>query len=297
MRASSTPVESTSSNSPSPWGGPSWNWSSFDIGAGNRIEEWPRRISELVNLSYRDEDRCPHTIGSCTKTLPHDGLGEVDPAAFCRAGRRGANPKAVGLRNESHGRYREAEEPQMSRIIRFTGVTLALAFVSIAAVQQGAPPPPTSPANGYDVHVTAPHVVDGVPMGPYHHYCKVLNADPVIQCLVFASTAPDARLEQIEYVIAKSITRTGAVSLKDWNRNWHDHRQEISTGRAQVHGLPPEQAKQVADLMATADGIIFHLWSHDEKVPGGKVSIAQSVGHLHLSSEAFQAGAKEALPK
>ena len=186
----------------------------------------------------------------------------------------------------------------MSRIIRFTGVTLALAFVSIAAVQQGAPPPPTSPANGYDVHVTAPHVVDGVPMGPYHHYCKVLNADPVIQCLVFASTAPDARLEQIEYVIAKSITRTGAVSLKDWNRNWHDHRQEISTGRAQVHGLPPEQAKQVADLMATADGIIFHLWSHDEKVPGGKVSIAQSVGHLHLSSEAFQAGAKEApLPK
>ena len=174
----------------------------------------------------------------------------------------------------------------MSRIIRFTGVTLALAFVSIAAVQQGAPPPPTSPANGYDVHVTAPHVVDGVPMGPYHHYCKVLNADPVIQCLVFASTAPDARLEQIEYVIAKSITRTGAVSLKDWNRNWHDHRQEISTGRAQVHGLPPEQAKQVADLMATTDGIIFHLWSHDEKVPGGKVSIAQSVGHLHLSSEA-----------
>ena len=186
----------------------------------------------------------------------------------------------------------------MSRIIRFTGVALALGFVSIAAVQQGTPPPPASPANGYDVHVTAPHVVDGVPMGPYHHYCKVLSADPLIQCLVFASTTPDARLEQIEYVIAKSITRTGAVSLKDWNRNWHDNRQEISTGRAQVHGLPPEQAKQVADLMATTDGIIFHLWSHDEKVPGGKVSIAQSVGHLHLTSEAFQAGAKEApLPK
>jgi len=197
----------------------------------------------------------------------------------------------VVRRHEGHG-------VAMSRIIRFTGGTLALGFVSIAAVQQGAPPPPTSPANGYDVHVTAPHVVDGVPKGPYHHYCKVLNADPVMQCLVFASTAPDARLEQIEYVIAKSITRTGAVSLKDWNRNWHDHRQEVSTGRVQVHGLPPEQARQVADLMATTDGIIFHLWSHDERVPGGKVSIAQSVGHLHLSSEEFQAGAKEVpLPK
>ena len=71
-----------SSDSLSPWGGPSWNWSSFDIGAGNRIEEWPRRISEPVNLSYRDEDRYPQRIGSSTKTLPHNGLGEVDSAAF-----------------------------------------------------------------------------------------------------------------------------------------------------------------------------------------------------------------------
>ena len=297
MRASSTPVESTSSNSPSPWGGPSWNWSSFDIGAGNRIEEWPRRISELVNLSYRDEDRCPHTIGSCTKTLPHDGLGEVDPAAFCRAGRRGANPKAVGLRNESHGRYREAEEPQMSRIIRFTGVTLALAFVSIAAVQQGAPPPPTSPANGYDVHVTAPHVVDGVPMGPYHHYCKVLNADPVIQCLVFASTAPDARLEQIEYVIAKSITRTGRGVVEGLEPKLA----RSPAGNQHGPGAGARAAARTGEAGGRSDGDSrrhhLHLWSHDEKVPGGKVSIAQSVGHLHLSSEAFQAGAKEALPK
>ena len=184
----------------------------------------------------------------------------------------------------------------MLGIVRYTGVTVALAFVSIAAVQQSATTP-KSPGAGFDIHVTAPHVVDGVPMGPYHHYCKLLSAEPVMQCLVYASTAPDARLEQVEYVIAKSITRTGAVSLKEWNRNWHDHRQEISTGRVQVHGLPSDRAKEVTDLMSTTDGIIFHLWSHDEKVPGGKVSIAQSVGHLHLSSEEFESGAREAALK
>jgi len=48
---------------------------------------------------------------------------------------------------------------------------------------------------------------------------------------------------------------------------WHDHEQEIATGRAQVHDLPPDKAKEVADLVATTDGIIFHLWSHDDKVP------------------------------
>ncbi len=28
-----------------------------------------------------------------------------------------------------------------------------------------------SPAEGYMVHVLAPHLVEGKQMGPYHHYC------------------------------------------------------------------------------------------------------------------------------
>lgn len=147
-----------------------------------------------------------------------------------------------------------------------------------------------SPAAGYTVHVTAPHVVAGVTMGPYHHYCKVLSPEPVIQCLVYRSSDANARLEQIEYIIAKSITRR-TVSLGNWNRNWHDHSQEIATGRVQVLDLPPDKAKEVADLVATTDGIIFHLWSHDERVPSGKVTIAQSVGHVNLSATEFAKGA------
>lgn len=95
--------------------------------------------------------------------------------------------------------------------------------------------------------------------------------------------------------MAKSITRTGAVSLTDWNKNWHDHKQEIATGRVQVHGLPPEKAKEVADLVSTTDGIIFHLWSHDDTVPDGKVMIAQSVGHVNLTEGEFKKGAQESV--
>ena len=154
-----------------------------------------------------------------------------------------------------------------------------------------------TPADGHTVHVIAPHVVAGKVMGPYHHYCKVLSPEPVIECLCYMSADPGARLEQVEFILAKSITRKGAVSLADWNKNWHDHKQEIATGRVQVLDLPPDKAKEVADLVATTDGIIFHLWPHDEKVPNGQVIIAQSVGHVNLTEAELKKGALESAPK
>jgi hypothetical protein len=73
--------------------------------------------------------------------------------------------------------------------------------------------------------------VNGKVMGSYHHYCKVLSPEPAIKCLIYGSTDPSARLEQIEYIIAKSMTRNGSVTLAGWNKYWHDHKQEIATGR------------------------------------------------------------------
>jgi hypothetical protein len=174
------------------------------------------------------------------------------------------------------------------------GVVLLVILAAPAIGQETAPTPAmATPADGHTVHVTAPHVVAGKVMGPYHHYCKVLSPEPVIECLCYSSNEPNARLEQVEYILAKSITRTGAITRADWNRNWHDHRQEVATGRVQVLDLPPDKAKEVADLVVTTDGIIFHLWSHDAKVPSGKVIIAQSVGHVNLNEADFKKGASE----
>ena len=165
---------------------------------------------------------------------------------------------------------------------------LAVSLCCAAALAQEAAGPKT-PAQGYDIHVSAPHVVDGKQMGPYHHYCKVMSSEPRIVCLIYESTAPGAMLMQVEYIWAKSLTRP-SVPLKDWNKNWHDHKQEIATGRVQVHDLPPDKAKEVADLVATTDGIIFHLWSHDASVPSGDVIIAQSVGHVKLTDAELKKG-------
>ena len=149
---------------------------------------------------------------------------------------------------------------------------------------------PATPAQGYTVHVTAPHLVNGHDMGPYHHYSKVIGPEQQIVCLIFDSTESNAPLPQIEFIEAKKLTRP-AVKLNDWNRLWHDHAVEIAGGRVQVLDLPPDKAKEVADLVATTDGIIYSF-EYNGKLPTGKITMAQAVGHKPLSAQEYEQSRK-----
>lgn len=159
------------------------------------------------------------------------------------------------------------------------------AYVGNHAVAAAPAPQATAankiPTDGYTVHVLAPHLVDGHQMGPYHHYCKTYADDPVIVCLIYESTEPNAMLSQVEWIYAKKLTRN-QVSLKDWNKNWHDHQIEIAGGRVKVLDMPDEDAKKVAELVSTTDGLIYHFY-FDGKIPNGKMSIAQAVGHKPMT--------------
>lgn len=140
-----------------------------------------------------------------------------------------------------------------------------------------------SPAEGYDIHVQAPHVMaDGEIGGPFHHYCKPIS-DEVLQCLLFESTDPKAKLVAVEYFIAKTLSRQ--LPLIMWHRNFHDHKVEIATGRVQVLDMPPDKAAAIADAASKTDGVIFHLWHKDQKIPDGRVTIPQSLGHIFTRSD------------
>lgn len=152
-----------------------------------------------------------------------------------------------------------------------------------------------TPADGYTVHVTAPHVVNGKVMGPFHHFCKVMSNDPKIVCLIYDSAEPNAMLTQIEWIYAKKLVRP-AVPLADWNKNWHDHKGEIATGRVQVLDLPPDKAKEVADLVATTDGLIYSFTMKDG-VPTGTMTIPQAVGHVPMTAANYKASASGAPAK
>ena len=152
--------------------------------------------------------------------------------------------------------------------------TLAFIFVGVAYATELKP----GPADGFDIHVMAPHKMeDGSVAGPFHHYCKAIKPE-VLQCLLFESTEPNAVLTDVEYFVAKSLSRS-AVPLNVWNKFYHDHEVEIATGRVQVLDMPDAQAKEVAAAAAKTDGIIFHLWPKGAKAPDGSVGHPQSVGH------------------
>jgi Protein of unknown function (DUF1264) len=149
-----------------------------------------------------------------------------------------------------------------------------------------------TPADGYTVHVTAKHLVNGHEMGPFHHFCKVMSDDPVIVCQIYDSADPNAMMSQVEFIIAKKLTRP-SVPLATWNKLWHDHAVEIATGNVKVLDVSDEQAKQVADLVSTTDGIIYSFeFDKSGKVPTGTVIHAQAVGHKPMSAADYKKSAE-----
>jgi Protein of unknown function (DUF1264) len=169
-------------------------------------------------------------------------------------------------------------------------IALGIAGWTIHPSNAKEPVASSTPSDGYTIHVTAPHMVNGHEMGPYHHYCKVIAPDPQIVCQIYDNTDPNAPLTQIEFIMAKKLTRA-SVPLADWNRLWHDHAVEIAGGRVQVLDLPPDKAKEVADLVSTTDGIIYSF-GYDGKLPNGKVTMAQAVGHRPLTAAEYEASRK-----
>ena len=138
------------------------------------------------------------------------------------------------------------------------------------------------PTDGFDIHVQAPHMMaDGTVGGPYHHYCKGIQNGEILQCLLFESTKPDAKLVAIEYFIEKNLARKN-VPLIQWNRAFHDHEVEIAGGRVVIlDPKDPEGKKAVAAAAGKTDGVIFHLWGKDQVVPDGTVTIPNAIGHVH----------------
>lgn len=136
------------------------------------------------------------------------------------------------------------------------------------------------PADGYTIHVLAPHQMeDGTVAGPFHHYCKPVQNGMILQCLLFRTANPEAELIGIEYFVDKVWARK-TVPLIQWNRHFHDHEVEIASGRVQVLDVSPEEAKAIARKAAGTDGIIFELWQEGAPIPDGKVTFPTSVSHV-----------------
>src|SRR5438445_13883381 len=112
----------------------------------------------------------------------------------------------------------------------FMAALYLLIIGGASLAQEATPAAKPTPADGHTIHVTAPHLIDGKVRGPFHHYCKVVAPDPFIQCLLFETNDPNAKLVGIEYIVAKPLTRNReVVPASIWTKLWNDHAEEMAT--------------------------------------------------------------------
>ncbi|MDA8187807.1 MAG: DUF1264 domain-containing protein [Dehalococcoidales bacterium] len=162
------------------------------------------------------------------------------------------------------------------------GVALILALGAFAFyMAAGQPAPgaqvqPQSPVEELKLHLQGVHVIKEAPNRQYvaHHYCQQLRED-LIQCAVFDSGEPRARLIDVEYVVPDDVYRSFSPEEQQY---WHPHDYEVDSGLLRAPGLPPEQEREVLDTIRSTHGRTWHLWASKENpYPLGKPELAWSI--------------------
>lgn len=171
----------------------------------------------------------------------------------------------------------------MSKRTIYLGVVLALGlgvFGYFAGTAQSRPArqdQATSPVSNLGLHLVGVHVIKEAPDRQYvaHHYCQELQED-LIQCAVFDSGAPGARLIDVEYVVGDEAYRS--FSPEEQQQYWHPHDYEVDGGLLQAPELPPEQARALLSKIRNTHGRTWHLWAaKEDPYPLGKPELVWSI--------------------
>lgn len=115
----------------------------------------------------------------------------------------------------------------------------------------------TNPTAGWTLHIDADqHFGDSHPNEIAHHYCKPVTGG-VIECQLYDSDAPDARLVGVETIVPDKVWATFPASEQAL---WHYHKTELAKIHATLPGLSAdEKAKVVAAILPTY-GKVWMIW-------------------------------------
>jgi hypothetical protein len=144
--------------------------------------------------------------------------------------------------------------------IRVVACFVALSLAATAAVFLSAPPASAAatayPNAGWTIHVDAKRHVPGNPDFVVHHFCRNV-AGGWLECQLYDSDAPDARLIGVETIVPADVWQTFPATEKPL---WHYHRDEIPKVSAVMPDVSADvAAKTVASLYETY-GKIYLFW-------------------------------------
>lgn len=92
-----------------------------------------------------------------------------------------------------------------------------------------------------------------------HHYCAHLSED-VLQCVIYDSDKPGARLIGIEYIISARLFETLPAEEK---KLWHSHVHEVKSGQLIAPRLPEVAEKALMRDLVGTYGKTWHTWQVD----------------------------------
>ena len=99
------------------------------------------------------------------------------------------------------------------------------------------------------------------------HYCSHFS-DEVLQCVLYDSNKPGARLIGVEYIVSAKIFESLPPEEK---KLWHSHNYEVKSGVLTAPGMADAAEKDLMKALIGTYGKTWHMWQIDrgDKLPLG----------------------------
>lgn len=151
---------------------------------------------------------------------------------------------------------------------------IASFFIAASAVAQSSEKtknaaPSFPPIGDIHAHVCGIHFYNGDMSRQViaEHYCAHLSGE-VLECVIYDSNKPSARLIGIEYIVSAKIFE----SLPgDEKKLWHSHNYEVKSGVLTAPGMADAAEKDLMKVLIGTYGKTWHTWQVDrgDKLPLG----------------------------
>jgi hypothetical protein len=132
-------------------------------------------------------------------------------------------------------------------------------FVSKVQLNVASASPAGIPLAGWTLHIDAQKhfgVANSTQIA--HHWCKGGLTGGILECQIYDSDAPNARLVEVETIVP---TKAWQTFPKSEQALWHYHRVEIPLVHATLPGMPAAQQKKVVASLLDTYGKIWMLWN------------------------------------
>jgi hypothetical protein len=148
-------------------------------------------------------------------------------------------------------------------------------FIAAAAFAQSPEKPKSGasatfpPIDDIHAHVCGIHFYSGDMSRQIiaEHYCSHLS-DEVLQCILYDSNKPGARLIGVEYIVSAKIFDSLPPEEK---KLWHSHNYEVKSGVLTAPDMPNAAEKDLMKVLIGTYGKTWHMWQVDrgDKLPLG----------------------------